>query len=228
MLAPNSSHVIRRACKKNKANQVALGVLPIEKWEGWGAKSAGNLFKAINEKRTISLERFLFSLGIRHIGETTAKLLAKNFNTIDKIKMIALDAKEDENGGNAAWQELEAIDGMGAVAAQSLINFFQDEINSSILTALLDEINVEAFINNTDQSSPVAGKIVVFTGSLEMMTRDEAKAMAERLGAKVSGSISKKTDLLVAGPGAGSKLKKAQDLEVEILDEQGWFDLTKN
>jgi len=212
---------------RNQQNHRSLGVLPIEKWEGWGQKSADNLFKSINEKREISLERFLFSLGIRHIGQTTAKLLAKTFLSFDKILTIAKLAKNEGLFPSPEFEELIAIDGLGEVAAQSLSDFFSDAYNIEIVLALLEEITILDFADEVDHASPVAGKIVVFTGSLQQMTRDEAKAMAERLGAKVSNSISKKTDLLVAGPGAGSKLKKATDLGVKTIDEEGWFVLIK-
>jgi len=189
--------------------------------EGWGATSIKKLFKAIDDKRTIGLDRFIFALGIRHIGETTARLLARTYGTIDAL-LIAVDEAVDDT--SAAYLELVAIDGIGEIAARALVQFFTESHNRQAVEALLEEVTpqaVEAVANDT----PVAGKTVVFTGSLEKMTRSEAKARAESLGAKVAGSISAKTDLLVAGPGAGSKLKKAESLGVEVVSEDGWFAL---
>lgn len=189
--------------------------------EGWGPTSADKLFDAIDERRKIDFYRFLFGLGIRHIGEQTAKDLAKSYLDPETLcaAMLQLDGPE-----SAQWQELVEIDGIGGTVAEALQEFFDEPHNVDVFQALaaqLETIPPEV----ADSGSPVAGKTVVFTGSLEKMTRDEAKAMAERLGAKVSGSVSKKTDLVVAGPGAGSKLKKASDLGVETTDEDGWFQL---
>ncbi len=189
--------------------------------EGWGDLSARNLFEAIDDKRSIGLDRFIFALGIRHIGETTARLLARTYGTIDAV-MKAMDEAADEE--SAAYLELVAIDGIGVVAANALVQFFAEPHNREAVDALLKQVSpqpAEAVAKDT----PVAGKTVVFTGALEKMTRSEAKARAESLGAKVAGSVSAKTDLLVAGPGAGSKLKKAQSLGVEIISEDDWFDL---
>ena len=189
--------------------------------EGWGETSAANLFAAINERRTIGLDRFLYALGIRHVGDTTARLLARTYGDIGAL-MAAMERARDD--ASDEWHEFISIDGIGEVMAREVVEFFAEKHNQDVVKALLEEVTPEA-LEAADQSSPVAGKTVVFTGSLEKMTRDEAKAMAERLGAKVAGSVSKKTDLVVAGPGAGSKLKKAQDLGVETLDEDGWFEL---
>lgn len=189
--------------------------------EGWGETSVKNLFAAIDERRTIGLDRFLFGLGIRHIGDTTARLLARSYGSVEALRE-AMIAASDEEGD--AWAELIAIDGIGAVMARELVEFFAEKHNQEILDALLEQVTPQP-VEVADTTSPVSGKTVVFTGSLEQMTRDEAKAMAERLGAKVAGSVSKKTDLVVAGPGAGSKLKKAKDLGVDTTDEDGWFAL---
>ena len=270
---------------------------PIREREGWGETSERNLFEAIDARRTIDLGRFIFALGIRHVGETTGKLLARNFGSWDAIRqavdaagqerpgpayrrMIAIDGigaktvaaiaarvrtdlalggssdtaavlraatttriadRLEKTYGDAsaavealetvadqlpgpAYAELIAADGLGEEVADALIEFFAEEHNVQAVEALLDEVQTVTD-TATASNSPVAGKTVVFTGSLTRMTRDEAKAMAERLGAKVSGSISGKTDLLVAGEKAGSKLKKAQSLGVETLDEDGWLSL---
>jgi DNA ligase (NAD+) len=194
----------------------------LEQREGWGATSAANLFAAINARRDIALDRFIFALGIRHIGETTARVLARHYHSAEHLlEQMKLAAQSEEND---ARHELEAIDGIGAIVAEALIEFFGEPHNLEIYDALLKEVKPQA-LEAVVTSSPVAGQTVVFTGSLERMTRDEAKAMAERLGAKVAGSVSKKTDLLVAGPGAGSKLKDAEKHGVKVIDENGWFDL---
>ncbi|MEN9755316.1 MAG: hypothetical protein RLZ07_1698 [Pseudomonadota bacterium] len=187
--------------------------------EGFGAVSVKNLFDAIAARKTVSLNRFIFALGIRHVGETTAKQLARHFGSIEKLRDLAVKAGHD---GVSAREELEAIDGIGPIVAGSIVDFFAEAHNREELAALLDHVKPEA-MEAVEASSPVSGKTIVFTGSLEKMTREEAKAMAERLGAKVSGSVSKKTDLLVAGPGAGSKLDDARKHGVEVIDEDEWF-----
>lgn len=189
--------------------------------EGWGATSVANLWAAIDARRNVAFSRFLFALGARHVGETTARTLARHYVSFEGFRAAMLAAA----GGDVdAREELMGIDGIGETVAVSLIQFFGESHNEQVLDALLAEMTIEDEVFEV-QESPVAGKVVVFTGSLEKMTRDEAKAMAERFGAKVSGSVSKKTDLLVAGPGAGSKLTKAQSLGVETIDEDGWFEL---
>jgi DNA ligase (NAD+) len=197
---------------------------PIHAKEGWGSKSAQNLFAAIEDRRTIGLERVIYALGIRHVGETTAKLLARTYLTFDAFReaMVAAQDKESE-----AWRDLNEIDGIGEVVADAIIAFFGEAHNLEAIDALQRQINVPPFERGDTAGSPVAGKTVVFTGSLERMTRQEAKAMAERLGAKVAGSVSKKTDYLVAGPGAGSKLKNATELGVNVLTEDEWLDLVR-
>ena len=190
--------------------------------EGWGESSGANLFAAIEARREITLDRFIFALGIRHIGETTARLLARHYGSAEHLceQMQAAGASED----NDARHELGAIDGIGGIVAEAVIGFFQEPHNLEIYNSLLKEVRPQP-LEAVTTSSPVAGQTVVFTGALEQMTREEAKAMAERLGAKVAGSVSKKTDLLVAGPGAGSKLKDAEKHGVKVIDEAGWFKL---
>lgn len=189
--------------------------------DGWGATSIANLWAAIDERRQVPFSRFLFALGARHVGETTARVIARHYTSFSAFRAAMLAAA---SGDGEAREELVGIDGIGETVAVSLIQFFGESHNEQVLDALLAEMTIEDEVFEV-QESPVAGKVVVFTGSLEKMTRDEAKAMAERFGAKVSGSVSKKTDLLVAGPGAGSKLTKAQSLGVETIDEDGWFEL---
>lgn len=190
--------------------------------DGWGATSARNLFAAINERRTIDLHRFIFALGIRHVGEGNAKLLARAYGSWAAFAK-AMRAAEDHAG--EAWTDLNNIDGVGEVVAEALVQFFAEPHNIKALDALIAEVTPRDAEKIADTGSPVAGKTLVFTGSLVRMTRDEAKAMAERFGAKVAGSVSKKTDLVIAGPGAGSKLKKAEEHGVEVISEDAWFDL---
>lgn len=194
---------------------------PLKNREGWGETSAKNLFDAIDARREIEMPRFIYALGIRHVGEGNAKVLARSYSEIDRF-IEAVHAADDREG--EAWSELVNIDGIGETAAEALVAFFAQSENARVVDELLGAVTVLP-MEQAASDSPVAGKTIVFTGSLERMTRDEAKAMAERLGAKVAGSVSKKTDLVVAGPGAGSKLKKAADLGVETMDEGGWFDL---
>ena len=189
--------------------------------EGWGAASVRKLFDAIDARRIIGFDRFIFALGIRHVGETTARQLARAYGSAEHLRDQMIAAADPEN---EARRELTAHEGIGDVVADAVVEFFAEAHNVEVVNALLSHVKVEA-LEAVATSSPVAGKTVVFTGALERMTRDEAKAMAERLGAKVSGSVSKKTDLLVAGPGAGSKLKDAEKHGVEVIDEDGWFRL---
>lgn len=187
--------------------------------EGWGSTSASKLFDAIDAVRDADLYRFIFGLGIRHVGEQTAKDLARTYGSLETFNKAMLNLDQP-----AVYEDLLSIDGIGTTVAEALKEFFAETRNLDVWNRLLNEVSPRP-VEQVSSDSPVAGKTIVFTGSLEQMTRDEAKAMAERLGAKVSGSVSKKTDLVVAGPGAGSKLKKAADLGVETTDEDGWFKL---
>jgi len=187
--------------------------------EGWGQASVKKLFDAIDARRTIALDRFIYALGIRHVGETTARALARAYATIENFREQMIAASIE---GSDAWNELTAHDGIGDVVAEAIVQFFGEAHNRKVVDDLLKHITVTELAARST-TSPVAGKTVVFTGALERMTREEAKAMAERLGAKVAGSVSKKTDLLVAGPGAGSKLKDAEKYGVEVIDENAWF-----
>ena len=201
----------------------AEGLPPLEDWEGFGKASAKKLFDAIDARRTVPFARFLNGLGIRHVGQTTSQLYARHFLKWEPFWETVVRAAE---GGqdSEAFAELTGIDGVGKAAAGALVDFEAEPHNREMLSALLEEITVEAE-KAAASDSPVAGKTIVFTGTLERMTRDEAKARANSLGAKVSGSVSAKTDILVAGPGAGSKLKKAESLGVQTLTEDEWFDL---
>ena len=190
--------------------------------DGWGQKSAEKLFQAIEEKRKISLKRVLFALGIRHVGESSAALLANHYVSWAVFEKAMNTATIGEG---VDWEELNNIDGVGAVMAASLVTAFHQEKERASIDRLAKELDIQDASQRGAVQSPVAGKIVVFTGTLEKMTRAEAKARAEALGARVAGSVSAKTDFLVAGPGAGSKAKKAADLGVETIDEDGWLRL---
>jgi len=190
--------------------------------KGWGDQSASNLFAAIKQKREIPLNKLIFALGIRHVGDTTGSLLAKNYQSWDAF-VAAMDAAFDRE--SEAWENLNAIDGVGTVMATTLVDSFHAPETRAAIDRLMVHLTPQDVVQNDTSGSLVAGKIVVFTGTLERMTRAEAKARAESLGAKVSGSVSKKTDIVVAGPGAGAKEKKAKDLGVEVKTEDEWLAL---
>lgn len=198
--------------------------------DGFGALSVRKLYEAIDARRSIALSRFLFALGIRHVGEVSAKRFAHAFGSYEAFEKVAFAAVSPSEGdrsdkGNEAWAELISVEGIGAIVAEAVVEFFNEPHNREVLEALLAEVTPEDEKLEIAEGSPVAGKTIVFTGALVRMSRDEAKAMAERFGAKTAGSVSKKTDLLVAGPGAGSKLAKAQELGIETIDEDAWFRL---
>lgn len=197
------------------------GLQQLRNREGWGAKSASNLFDAIAEKRTIPLPRLIFALGIRHVGETSAGLLATHYGTWENFEGAMTRA---EIGQGPDWEELLSIDGVGETLATSVVTTFHQQAERASIDRLTAHLTVEA-AEKPKSDSPVSGLTIVFTGTLEKMTRAEAKARAEALGAKVSGSVSAKTDLVVAGPGAGSKAKKAAELNIRVIDEDGWIDL---
>jgi DNA ligase (NAD+) len=195
--------------------------LKLEEIEGYGETSVRNLFNAIEARRTISLERFIYALGMRHVGETTALALARGYGSWQAFHDACLKvAKGDEE----AIAEMDALDQIGDTVIQSISAYFGESHNRGIVERLKKEVDV-VDAEKPKSSSVVSGKTVVFTGSLEKMTRDEAKAMAERLGAKAAGSVSKKTDYVIAGPGAGSKLAEAQKHGVTVLTEDEWLKL---
>ncbi len=198
------------------------GMQQLRNREGWGDKSADKLFAAIEDKRTIPLGRLIFALGLRHVGEAASNMLATHYGSWDSLEQAVTDAATLEG---PAWDDLIGIDGVGAVMATSLVTGFAQKAERAAIDRLVAHLNVQDAARPDVADSPVVGKTVVFTGTLEKMTRAEAKARAEALGAKVSGSVSARTDLLVAGPGAGSKAKKAADLGIETLDEDGWLAL---
>lgn len=193
----------------------------LENREGYGKLSSQNLFDAIEARRTIPFERLLFALGIRHVGETTARTLARAYGDWKSFYDAALAIAEG-NGDGPAAEEMTALDDIGPAVIVAVARYFGEEHNLEMVKDLVDQLDIQA-AEQAASDSPVAGMTIVFTGSLERMSRDEAKAMAERLGAKAAGSVSARTNLVVAGPGAGSKLKKATELGVEVIDEDEWF-----
>jgi DNA ligase (NAD+) len=197
--------------------------LKLQEQEGFGEVSVRNLFDAIRARREIALERFIYALGMRHVGETTARALARGYGSWpafhEACRRIAASDAETR-------AEMDNLDQIGETVIDSIAAYFGEKHNRDIVERLTAQVKILDAEKPTSDSA-VAGKTVVFTGSLEKMTRDEAKAMAERLGAKVAGSVSQKTDYVVAGPGAGSKLGKAKDLGVAVLSEDEWFDLVR-
>ncbi len=203
------------------ARDAANGLKRLKNRDGFGETSVSKLFAAIEAKRQIPLDRLIFGLGIRHVGEAAAGLLARHYGTWDALETALTTA----TAGSAAWAELTAIDGVGAVLAGALVDAFQNPSERAAIDALVAQLQVQPVAARAPVDSPVAGKTVVFSGSLERMSRAEAKALAEQLGAKVAGSVSAKTDLLVAGPGAGSKAKDAEKHGVRMIDEAAWLAL---
>src|ERR1700759_154562 len=196
--------------------------LKLEEIEGYGETSVRNLFASIEARRRISLERFIYALGMRHVGETTALALARGYGSWQAFHDAGLKiAKEDEE----AIAEMDALDQIGDTVIKAVGAYFGESHNRGIVDRLVKELDEIVDAEKPKSNSPISGKTVVFSGSLEKMTRDEAKAMAERLGAKAAGSVSKKTDYVVAGPGAGSKLAEAQKHGVAVLTEDEWLKL---
>jgi DNA ligase (NAD+) len=203
-------------------DRFSTGLQQLKNREGWGEKSASKLFEAIKDKRRIPLGRLIFALGIRHVGEAGSNMLALHYGHWQAFEDAMTSAATLEG---AEWDDLNGIDGVGTVMATSLVTAFAQANERASIDRLVAHLQVQEAQRPDTDGSPVAGKTVVFTGTLEKMTRAEAKARAEALGAKVSGSVSAKTDILVAGPGAGSKAKKAAAMGIETLDEDGWLTL---
>lgn len=224
------------------ADIYALTADQLRSREGWGELSGSKLIDAINESRTRPLDRFLFALGIRHVGQVTARDLARHYVSLDNLRtkieeIIALrDTMAPAVGENDEKFRLRvardmagalATPGIGPEVAEALITFFAEPHNQEVIRGLLKNGVAPANVVHKTRTSRVTGKTIVFTGSLETLSRDEAKAQAEALGAKTAGSVSAKTDLVVAGPGAGSKLKKASDLGIEVMDEAQWHEIVR-
>jgi DNA ligase (NAD+) len=195
--------------------------IKLEEYEGYGETSVRNLFTSIEGRRKIALERFIFALGMRQVGETTALALARGYGSWQAFHDACVKVTE---GDEEAIAEMDALDQIGDTVIASIAAYFGESHNRGIVERLTREVTI-IDTEKPKSNSAVAGKTVVFTGSLEKMTRDEAKAMAERLGAKAAGSVSKKTDYVVAGPGAGSKLAEAKKHDVEVLTEDEWLKL---
>ncbi|WP_119300220.1 NAD-dependent DNA ligase LigA [Dongia deserti] len=195
----------------------------LEEREGWGKSSVSNLLNAIEARRTVPLDRFIYALGIRQVGEVTAKLLARHYHTLKDWRHAMLAATKDRE--TPEYQDLVNIDQIGESVANDILDFFDEKPNVEVLDALAKEVTVDEVQAPRAADSPVAGKTVVFTGALSKMTRDEAKARAELLGAKVASSVSKKTDYVIVGEDAGSKAAKAQELGVKMLSEDAWLEL---
>ena len=204
------------------ATRDAAGLTRLQNRDGFGEKSVKNLFQAIEDKRNIPLGRLIFSLGIRHVGEQASNLLAGHYGSWVAFESAMTKA---DIGQGEAWAQLTAIDGVGQVLAASVVRTFQSGSERAVIDRLIAELHVQDAQRPQTQDSPVAGLTVVFTGTLDRMSRAEAKAGAEALGAKVAGSVSAKTDLLIAGPGAGSKAKDADRFGVKIIDESQWLAL---
>ncbi|RCL02692.1 MAG: DNA ligase (NAD+) [Candidatus Tokpelaia sp. JSC188] len=203
-------------------------ITKLERIEGFGAVSVRKLYDAINARRKITLSRFIFSLGIRYVGEVNARRLARHYLHYDAFVEAAKNAKvpqDRRDNGNKAWQDIISIEGIGSTVASAIVDFYSEKHNTEVLCKLLKEVNVFNEEYSALSNSSVVGKTIVFTGGLRRMSRDEAKAMAERFGAKAASSISTKTDLVVVAPGAGSKLTKAKELGIRIIEEDEWFSL---
>jgi DNA ligase (NAD+) len=191
--------------------------------EGWKPVSA-NLFEAIRRRKEISLDRFIYALGVNEVGEATAKLLARNYISISNFLHAVKSAK---NRDSEDYKHLKNINGIGPIVADKILGFFASPQNISILDDILSQIRVTDFRVSQTTTSQLAGKTIVFTGALETMTRPEAKAKAESLGAIVTGDVSKKTDFVIAGPGAGSNERKAKQLGIPLLSEAEWLEMLR-
>lgn len=202
--------------------RLAVHADALKEREGWGDLSVRNLMNAIEARRNISLDRFIYALGIRQVGQATAKKLALHYETIDRLREEMTAAME---GDSSAYQSLVAIDDIGPSVARDLIAFFNNPQQMAAVSDLQSELDIQPYIRAQTADSPVNGKTVVFTGKLQRLGREEAKAQAEALGAKVAGSVSKKTDYVIAGEDAGSKLKKAAEMGVQVLSEDDWIAL---
>ena len=203
------------------ARDAASPLKKLKNRDGFGEKSVANLFAAIEARRTIPLDRLIFALGIRHVGEVAAGVIARHYGTWEAFETAITHAAP----GNAEWQDLLSVDGVGEVLIQSLVDAFANRSERAAIDALAMQLTIQPVAARAVVASEIAGKTLVFTGTLEKMTRAEAKARAEALGAKVAGSVSAKTDLVVAGPGAGSKAKEAERLGIKLIDEDAWIAL---
>ena len=209
---------------KSPADLFRLKAAQIESREGWGETSARKLIDAIAARKRISLERFIYALGIPQTGEATAKLLARHYRSFERWREAMTDAKDHDD---AAWQELNNLHGIGEDTAADIVGFFAERHNQQVLDELEDELEIQDYAPPAAGAAPLAGKTIVFTGTLAAVSRNEAKARAEALGATVTSSVSAKTDYVVVGADPGSKAKKAAELGVKVLSEDDWLKLAR-
>ncbi len=195
---------------------------PLEEREGWGIKSANNLFAAIRERKKVTFDRFLYALGINHVGETTAKIISRNYISFKHFMEAAIASINPET---ESYQHLVNISGIGPKAADAIIAFFNEEHNKKVLDELQSEVEISDYEPTSSDRSIFSGKTIVFTGTMEKMSRNEAKARAESIGANVTNSVSKKTDYVIAGKKAGNKIRKAAKLGVKIISEEDWLEI---
>jgi DNA ligase (NAD+) len=202
----------------------ARSLTPLRNFPGWGQKSAENLFQAIEEKRHITFDRFLYALGIHHIGQVTAKVIARHYKTPEDWNnaMTYLNAESSEE-----FQNLLSIDSVGHTIATSLMLFFREPSNRKLVNELISLLDIISMVSLSSEAVPLKGKTILFTGTLQSLTREEAKNQAEHLGAKVTNTISPKTHILVVGENPGSKLEKAKKLNIKIFSENEWVDFLK-
>jgi DNA ligase (NAD+) len=195
-------------------------IVPLEEREGWGVKSANNIFRAIRDRKKIPFDRFLYAIGIKYVGERTAKIIARNYLSFKEFIQSAIASKDRDS---IAYEHLKNISGIGTTAGDSIVDFFNNDHNVKVIRELMSLIEISDYVPTFSIQSKLSGKTIVFTGALDKMSRGEAKTKAESLGANVSNSISKKTDYVISGNSAGSKLKKAKDLGVSVISENDWF-----
>ncbi len=217
------SDIFKLEEKLSKSNQIInqpKGLIPLEEREGWGIKSTNNLFAAIRERKTVTFERFLYALGINHVGETTAKIISRNYLS---FKRFMEAATVSENPESESYRHLVNISGIGPKVADAIVSFFNEEHNIKVLNELLSLVRVSDYEPTYSDRSIFSGKTIVFTGTLVKMSRNEAKARAESIGANVTNSVSKRTDYIIAGKKAGKKIEKADKLGVKIISEEDWL-----
>lgn len=222
-LIKDPSDIFKLEEKLSKLNQIVnqpKGLIPLEEREGWGIKSANNLFAAIRERKTVTFERFLYALGINHVGETTAKIISRNYMSFKHFMETATASKNPES---ESYQHLVNISGIGPKAADATVAFFNEEHNIKVLNELQSLVEISDYEPTYSDRSIFSGKTIVFTGTLEKMSRNEAKARAESIGANVTNSVSKRTDYIIAGKKAGKKIEKADKLGVKIISEETWL-----
>jgi len=224
-LLKDPSDIFKLEEKLSKLNQIInqpARLIPLEEREGWGIKSANNLFAAIRERKKVTFDRFLYALGINYVGETTAKIISRNYLSFRNFMEAAIASINPET---ESYQHLVNISGIGPKAADAIIAFFNEEHNKKVLDELQSEVEISDYEPTYSDRSIFSGKTILFTGTLEKMSRNEAKARAESIGANVTISVSKKTDYVIAGKKAGNKIEKAEKLGVKIISEEDWLEI---